>query len=442
MPPELGGTLFNALMALALLLLAWGFAQFVLAYRWGHQELDDALAKTPVPKGDYRVVFLIACLNEEEVIGATVREIRRLTPHATVIVVDDASDDDTGKCALAEGALVVRRDFPDARRGKGPALNQGYEVLQSISQLSPEGFDPERTIVCVMDADGRLSDGAIPAVLSRFDNPRVGGVQLPVRIRNKTRFIGRMQDFEFWGMSAITQMARIRTRSVSLGGNGQFTRLAALVSVGHDPWSDALTEDLDLALELTLRGWELDCAAAEWVTQQGVEKLRALLRQRTRWYQGHMTCATKAPLLWGRADVARRTALETTIYLMTPAFVMLPWSIAFTAGLAFLAFNLVVHSSLPFDGVGVQAAMYAGFWYVLTFIPHVVLGLLYAKRTEGERLLPAIGKAHVNVFYAYVNMLAGWRALGRILVGRTDWAKTSRVAEREPGQLPAWLEAA
>src|SRR5579862_3592367 len=258
MPPELGGTLFNAVMALALLLLAWGFAQFVLAYRWGHQELEDALAEPREPKGRYRLAVLIACLNEEEVIGATVCEVRRLAPDATVIVVDDASDDATGERALSEGAMVVRRELPQARQGKGPALNQGYEVLQTMSACLPEGFDPEHTVVCVMDADGRLSDGAIPAVLSRFDNPRVGGVQLPVRIRNKRRFLGRMQDFEFWGMSAITQMARIRTRSVSLGGNGQFTRLAALMSVGTTPWSDALTEDLDLALELTLRGWELD----------------------------------------------------------------------------------------------------------------------------------------------------------------------------------------
>ena len=429
MPAELGGTLFNAVMALALLLLSWGFAQFVLAYRWGHQELEDALAEPPAPKERYRLAVLIACLNEEEVIGSTVREIRRLAPEATVLVVDDASEDETGERALAAGAMVVRRELPEARQGKGPALNQGYAVLQSLSACAPAGSDPERTVVCVMDADGRLSDGAIPAVLSRFDNPRVGGVQLPVRIRNKRRFLGRMQDFEFWGMSAITQMARIRTRSVSLGGNGQFTRLAALISVGDAPWSDALTEDLDLALELTLRGWELDCAAGEWVTQQGVETLRALLRQRTRWYQGHMLCAGKAPLLWQNERVPRRTALETTLYLVTPAFVMLPWSIAFTAGLAFFCFNLAAHSSLPFDGVGVQAFLYGAFWYVLTFLPHVVHGLLYARRTEDESILAAIGKAHVNVFYAYVNMLAGWRALGRILLGRTGWEKTKRVAE-------------
>jgi 1,2-diacylglycerol 3-beta-glucosyltransferase len=245
-----------------------------------------------------------------------------------------------------------------------------------------------------------------------------------------------MQDLEFWGMSAIAQMARIRTRSVSLGGNGQFTRLSALQSVGSQPWSDALTEDLDLGVELTLRGWELDCAADAWVSQQGVETVRELLRQRTRWYQGHMICARKAMALWRSPQVARRTALETTLYLMTPCFVMLPWSIAFTLGLGFFAYNVMNHSVMPFDGVGVQAVFYAGFWYLLTFLPPVVLGLVYAQRSEQERRLAAIGKGHAHVFYAYLNMAAGWRALARIALGRDGWAKTARVAEPHPPPPP------
>lgn len=425
-----GGTLFNAVMSVALLLLAWGFAQFVLAYRWGFAELEAALASRPAPQKDYRLVVLVACLNEEEVIGATVSEMRRLAPGVTVLVIDDGSDDRTAEIAAAAGATVLRRTPPDARLGKGPALNHGYAALL----LNGDG-DPEQTIVCVLDADGQLSKEAIPAVLSRFDDPRVGGVQLPVRIRNKRTFLGRMQDLEFWGMSAITQMARIRTRSVSLGGNGQFTRLAALRSVGAEPWSDALTEDLDLGIELTRRGWQLDCAAGAWVTQQGVETLGALLRQRTRWYQGHMLCAAKAPLLWRNPDVPRSAALETTIYLLTPAFVMLPWSITFTLGLGYFAWNLLTHAQMPFDGVGVQAVFYGVFWYLLTFLPPAVFGLLYARRSEDERVLPALAKGHVQVFYAYVNMAAGWRALARIALGQTRWEKTKRVAE--PDALPA-----
>ena len=433
------GTFFNALMALALLLLAWGFAQFVLQYRWGFAELEDALARRRLPKRLYRVAVLIPCLNEEAVIGATVRSILELTPDAVVVVIDDASDDATAQLAAAAGAAVVRRQLPDARQGKGAALNYGYATL-----LAPDGplagvAGPEHTIVCVLDADGRLSPDAVPAVFARFDNPRVGGVQLPVRIRNRTGFLTRMQDLEFWGMSAIAQMARIRTRSVSLGGNGQFTRLSALQSLGPEPWSDALTEDLDLGLELTLRGWELDMAADVWVSQQGVETTRALLRQRTRWYQGHMICARKAVRLWRSPLVSRRTALETTLYLMTPSFVMLPWSITFTAGIGYFVWNLVEHRMLPFDGVGVHSAFYGVFWYLLTFLPPVVLGLLYARRSEDERVVTAILRGHVQVFYAYVNMVAGWRALGRIALGRTSWAKTRKVVEADafPSAEPA-----
>jgi len=421
------GTIFNAIMAVALLLLAWGFAQFVLWYRWGTAELRRSGHRRLRLTESDRFVFMIACLDEELVIGPTVEALRLLVPNAIVIVVDDGSDDRTGELAAAAGATVVRRELPSARRGKGPALNHGFQTLVAIAR--DRGFDPERTIVGVLDADGRLSLDAIPAVLERFDRPRVGGVQLPVRIRNKRTFLARMQDFEFWGMSAIAQMARVRTRSVSLGGNGQFTRLAALESIGPAPWSRALTEDLNLGIELTLRRWELDCASGAWVSQQGVETVRALLRQRTRWYQGHMLCAHKARQLWESPGVPRWTALETTVYLLSPSFVMLPWSIAFTLGLAAVIANAAGLSAIPFDGTEVNVLQYAAFWYVLTFLPPVVMATLYARRSEDEGMLGSILKAHASVFYAYVNMAAGWRALGRIVLGRRTWEKTRRVQE-------------
>ncbi|HET6847343.1 MAG TPA: hypothetical protein VFH74_00690 [Gaiellales bacterium] len=81
--------------------------------------------------------------------------------------------------------------------------------------------------------------------------------------------------------------------------------------------------------------------------------------------------------------------------------------------------------------MGVQVLFYAVFWYVLTFLPPAVLGLIYARRTEGETSAAAIAKGHVQVFYAYINMAAGWRALVRIALGRHGWAKTARVAEPE-----------
>src|SRR3990170_5088327 len=106
------GTIFNAVMAVALLLLAWGFAQFVLWYRWGTAELRRAgHPRLRLSESD-RFVFLIACLDEELVIGRTVEALRSLVPSAIVIVVDDGSDDRTGELAEAAGATVVRRELP------------------------------------------------------------------------------------------------------------------------------------------------------------------------------------------------------------------------------------------------------------------------------------------------------------------------------------------
>ena len=48
-------------------------------------------------------------------------------------------------------------DLPEARQGKGPALNSGFRAL--VARVGELGLDPTRTIICVMDADGRLTPG-------------------------------------------------------------------------------------------------------------------------------------------------------------------------------------------------------------------------------------------------------------------------------------------
>jgi 1,2-diacylglycerol 3-beta-glucosyltransferase len=193
---------------------------------------DQPVRRLAAGAGAYHVYYLVPCLNEELVIGATIASLLA-DPQARVVVVDDASDDRTAELAGAAGpgrVLIVGRALPAARKGKGPALNAGFAVIQA--DVERRTLAPEKTIVCVMDADGRLSAGALHAVLPLFDDPEVGGVQLAVRIRNGADgLLPRMQDALFLGLSAAFQLARVHCGTVSLGGNGQFTRLSALLSV-------------------------------------------------------------------------------------------------------------------------------------------------------------------------------------------------------------------
>ena len=102
-----------------------------------------------------------------------------------------------------------------------------------------------------------------------------------------------------------------------MGGNGQFVRLAALRSLGDAPWSDCLTEDLDLGIRIAISGWNNRFTGATVVSQQGVTDLRVLWRQRTRWIHGHIQCWKLIPDII-RSDLPTRTVADLIYYLAAP----------------------------------------------------------------------------------------------------------------------------
>nr|MBA3488918.1 glycosyltransferase [Longispora sp. (in: high G+C Gram-positive bacteria)] len=319
----------------------------------GDYAVADEAAASGTTQSSHHVYALVAALNEEAVIEATVRGLLGQSPQLRVILVDDASTDDTVAIAQHAGGdriQIVSRVLPDARLGKGPALNVGFaHVIEDVLQRQ---LDPTQVLVCVMDADGRLSTGAVNNVAVLFEDERVGGVQLAVRILNRDSLLTEMQDFEFWGVSALAQVGRMGTGTVSLGGNGQFARLSALQGLGRPPWSDSLTEDLDLTISLLLDGWRLTSSLDASVGQQAVGSLRQLVRQRTRWFQGHMVCGRRLLEIWGSRRMSHAAVFELSLYLSIPWLLVLPWSVFFHVGLLFALGGAGVFDAGSSGGIG------------------------------------------------------------------------------------------
>ncbi|KAA2262749.1 glycosyltransferase [Solihabitans fulvus] len=389
------------------------------------------------PDGEW-VYFLVPGLNEGVVIEQTVTALLR-TPNSTIVMIDDGSDDGTGDIAEQAGgdrAIVVRRVLPNARQGKGKALNQGFEEV--LADVARRGLDPDTVFVCVMDADGRLSEDAWSYVLPLFDDPKVGGVQLAVKIRNSDKLITRIQDFEFWGLSAISQYGRRRSRTVSLGGNGQFSRLRALVDLGRDPWSESLTEDLDLAITLLIEGWQLDSTTKAWVDQQGVTDYRRLVKQRTRWFQGHMTAGRRLGEIWRNRKLSNLAVLEMTLYLSIPWVIVLPWSLLFHIGLFVSVSQLAADPSTIFGTTLFSRVLIGLLLYVASFLPCLISGYLYYRRERNYGFWRSFLLGHVLIVWNYVSFVSCWQALGRMLEGKTGWDKTARTAEDgAPESVPA-----
>lgn len=125
------------------------------------------------PAAPARVLVVMPAYNESASIGATLDRIRGVLPDADVLVVSDASSDDTASIARARGARVV--ELP-CNLGYGGAVQTGFKY--SVAH--------DYDAVIQMDADGQHDPAGALALLE----PVLTG-QADVVIGS--RFLGRAE---------------------------------------------------------------------------------------------------------------------------------------------------------------------------------------------------------------------------------------------------------
>jgi len=391
----------------------------------------------PRPGREPFFALVVPAHDEELVIAETVRRARALDcDRYLVLVMNDGSADATSARAREaaggdERVVVVDRDPALAGRGKGEVLNHASRLLGSwVARGDPRlrGAGPAEIVLCVVDADGWLEPHALRAVSPYFADPRVGAVQLPVRMWNRGHgFLTLMQDMEFIGFSLFVQAGRDPFGSVGLGGNGQFVRLRALRSLGADPWSSCLTEDLDLSLSLVEAGWRNRFCPRACVEQQALSRLRPLLRQRTRWTQGHYSCWRHLPELWRAPGVRLATRVDLSLYLLLVVFVLV-LAAQFTVGV--LEWCGAVEPTASYLGFIHDAHAFRVFTLAISLAPVLGFALTYQRFARNRLPLWALpGCLMLFAIYNYAwGVPASLRALGRIALRRDSWVKTPRSA--------------
>ena len=363
------------------------------------------------------VSVLIPAKDEERVIEGTLRSLAGLDYHVggrrrfEVLVIDDGSTDGTPRIlrrlTRELGVRVVRT--PIGGRGKAAALNIGTRHARG-------------DLLAVFDADARVAPDYLQRLVAALDDPRIGGVQGRRLFYNAGQnLLTRMQDDEFAIMQTRLQRVRQATGAfVTFAGNGLLVRREALRAAGG--WNeDALTEDIDLSLRLYLAGWRIRYCDDAVVWEEAVGGVRALVRQRTRWFEGALRCLGEQlpALLVGRVPL--RVRLDMLFFLAGLLLATLALLTTYAYAVIGLAGAVVLFLGIPQE---VMAAISA--FFTIALVAAVVDERGWSPLAVGGVLLRS---AIFSLHRVLVVPLAILRYVHAAVTGRVDWAKTAHLGE-------------
>lgn len=235
------------------------------------------------------VSILIPAYNEERVIGRILKRVTELTyprDKLQVVVIDDASTDNTGRIAeqyseTHDFIRVVHRSMGEGRRGKASALNFGCKYV-------------EGEIIFCFDADYYPQLDILEQLTREFVDPQVGVVQGRVTVLNEpVNVVTRLVALERIGGYRVDQQARETLGLITqFGGTVGGIRRSLLEHLGG--WDESmLAEDTDLTFRVYLAGYRVCYVGDAESYEEAVENWKGYWKQRYRWARGHMQCAFK-----------------------------------------------------------------------------------------------------------------------------------------------------
>ena len=404
---------------LALLLIAYLVRHYIFTFAVLRRSKIPKTANAPVNTGyEPTVSILIPAHNEDKVIGKLLRQMALLTypkNKLEVIVIDDASSDNTGQIAeeyskLAEFIKVLHRDSKDGGKGKAAALNAGFK--NSTGEI----------ILC-FDADYIPQRDIVQKLIRDFADPIVGAVQgRPVVLNEPHNVVTRLIALERIGGYRVDQEARDCLSLIpQFGGTAGGFRRNILESLGGFDES-MLTEDTDLTFQIYLAGFKVRYVGDAECYEEAVDTWKAYWRQRHRWARGHMQVCFKHEFNVLRSKKLKAKEKIDGLLLLHVYFMPILTLFSILVGIPLILNGSSIVGVLWFS---VPVSFYS---FIGNFAPffEVGIGAYLDGRKRIQWLTPLL------IFAFLYNMIICTKAFIDVLIGIIrgkpgDWAKTEHL---------------
>lgn len=368
------------------------------------------------------VSIMIPAHNEESVIEYTVNNIQALNyPNFEIIIIDDRSTDNTLEVIkqISEKydnvKYLHRQDgaFP----GKSAVLNDALPIAAGEAIL-------------VFDADATVEPDFLIKMIPNLAPNDVGAVQARKVIREAdTNLLTKCQNNEYT-LDTYLQIGRDAVKgAVELRGNGELIKRKALEDIGG--WNNyTITDDLDMATRLHIKGWDVRYCLDAVVYEEGVKYIVPLFRQRRRWLEGtirrYLEYFFEAVF---SKKMALRAKLDMIVYITQ--FIMPLW---FLFELLIRGFKLLTHK----PGIGIHNEIMSSVFIAFAVAYGFFIAIRYSLRRYA---CMKRWEAFKQASYTAIYMLIIWFPMvlyicGKILFRPKDmnWGKTTHGLIKEEEQ--------
>ncbi len=288
----------------------------------------------PTPGYLNRIAVIGCAHNEEAVIGKLIESIYKCAyprNRYDVYVVCDNCTDGTAAAVLRAGGIPMVREDAE-KRGKGYALSWIFAQLQEM-RATTGLYDA----YVILDADNVVNESFLESICNEL-NEGYDVLQAYLGCKNPgDTWISKAYSLGYWLSNVNYQDAHSRLGlSAQLGGTGMVFRPSMLDEVGWEP--ESLTEDLMMTTRyVRIRRQPCRWAHGARLYDEKPLSLRASIKQRTRWMQGHMDTALRYGLPTLLRGIVHMSWIEIDMafYLLRPLLnfgmfwtFLLRWAIA------------------------------------------------------------------------------------------------------------------
>ena len=353
-----------------------------------------------------RFLILIPAHNEERVIGDIVQNLQEMDYPREMYdfyVIADNCTDRTAEVARGMGAQVIEtcKETPDAPTGKPVALRK---ALQSLGDYR-EKYD----LMMIFDADNLMDRNLLREVNSQYlDKGKPDFIQCYLGAKNKEGVVAWFYYTGYTLTNRFFDLAKHRLGlNCAIGGTGFAMSTAYLWERGG--WTTmSLTEDFEIQVEATLEGRRILWNHVARVYDEKPTTLRASIRQKIRWGQGHWFVALRntgklfRSFFSGKIRVGEFLSLLTYMYSVSTIVLSLIQAAATVALWAMDTSKPLLDFSV--GGVALGAALFAYSYFFLFYLAdwmdnHIAFSL---------KTIPVmIGGFFANLIVSVFNQIGG-----------------------------------